>query len=149
MKRLVYSCVGLVYLSAAALQAAPGDLDFTFAGTGKTRVGFGGGDDQARGVAVQADGKTVVIGSSTNGSGKDFSLARYNADGTLDPSFGAGGKILTTINQISDLASAVKIQADGKIVVAGSSHNGLNMDFALVRYQADGSLDPSFGVGER
>ena len=128
------------------MQAAPGDLDTTFNGTGKSRVGFGLGDDLAGSVAVQADGKVVVAGSSQNGSRTryDFSVVRHNADGSLDASFGVGGKVLTRVGLYS-FASEVRIQTDGKIVVAGSAANSADFDFAVVRYNTDGSLDTSFG----
>src|SRR5688572_15160508 len=73
--------------------AAPGDLDTTFAGTGKSRIGFFSGTDAGNGIAVQADGKLVVAGSSVNGSNEDFSVIRFNTDGTLDTSFGDNGKV--------------------------------------------------------
>ena len=103
----------------ATILAAPGDLDTTFAGTGKTRTGFGGGGDFGRAVAVQADGKLVVAGYSKNGSPTDFAVVRYNADGSLDDggpsdttptdSFGNGGKVLTPIGTGNDQANAVAL----------------------------------------
>ncbi len=81
---------------AVTLQAAPGDLDTTFGQGGKTRWGFGGGYDEAKAAAVQADGKLVVAGNSYffNNTRAEFSVARYNTDGSLDASFGTGGKHL-------------------------------------------------------
>ncbi len=85
-----------------------------------------------------------MAGSSNNGSDTDFALARYNADGTLDTSFGTGGKVTTPIGSGNDMGVSAALQDDGKIVVAGMSHNGTNYDFALARYSTDGSLDTSF-----
>ncbi len=102
---------------------------------------FGGGDYGAD-VAVQADRKIVVVG----GTGSDFALARYNADGSLDSSFDGDGKLTTDLGGGGDGGADVAVQADGKIVVVGGSTGG----FALARYNADGSLDPSFdGDGKR
>ena len=114
----IVSCC--VFRLATTTFAAPGDLDPNFAGTGKTRLGFGSGDDQIGAVAVQTDGKIVVAGSSENGAGYGFSVARYNSDGSLDASFGNAGKVTTTVNTPGDLPNGVAIQSDGKIVVVGT-----------------------------
>jgi uncharacterized delta-60 repeat protein len=95
-------------------------------------------------VIQQADGKLVVAGYSWNGSNDDFALVRYNADGSLDTGFDGDGKVTTAIGTSYDEAFSVIQQADGKLVVAGYSHNGSNYDVALVRYNADGSLDTGF-----
>jgi len=123
--------------------AAPGDLDLTFSGDGKLTDGLSRGDDAARGVAIQPDGKIVVVGSSWAGLSVDFSVARYNTDGSLDATFGIGGKVTTDFSSNSDQAYAIAIQQDGKIVLAGQSH----FNFGLVRYNTDGSLDTTFGTG--
>jgi uncharacterized delta-60 repeat protein len=86
----------------------------------------------------------VVAGDSNNGSNNDFALVRYNTDGSLDTSFDSDGKVTTAIGSGNDVAYSVAIQSDGKIVVAGYSYIGSNNDFALVRYNTDGSLDTSF-----
>jgi uncharacterized delta-60 repeat protein len=96
-------------------------------------------------VIQQADGKLVVAGYSWNGSNDDFALARYNADGSLDTGFDGDGKVTTAIGTgYDDRGFSVIQQADGKLVVAGTSYNGSNYDVALVRYNADGSLDTGF-----
>ena len=95
-------------------------------------------------VAIQSDGKIVAAGDSNNGSNSDFALVRYNTDGSLDTSFDSDGKVTTAIGSGTDEAYSVAIQSDGKIVAAGYSNNGSNNDFALVRYNTDGSLDTSF-----
>ena len=94
---------------------------------------------------VQPDGKIVVAGCSSNGGNHDFALVRYNGDGSLDLSFGATGMV-TTPFRYDDCGQSMTLQPDGKIVVAGYSHNGSSNDFALARYNSDGSLDPSFGT---
>jgi uncharacterized delta-60 repeat protein len=124
-----------------------GNLDVTFGGgTGFITTDFGG-DDRANALAVQSDGKIVVVGTSySSGSGK-FAVARYTANGGVDGTFGGGtGKVTTTISA-DDAAYAVVIQPDGKIVVGGSSGNSSAVySFALVRYLTNGSLDNAAGV---
>ncbi len=125
-----------------------GSLDTSFDGDGKVTTDIGiGSYDFANTIAIQGDGKIVVAGYSSNGSNNDFAIVRYNTDGSLDTSFGSDGKVTTPIGSGDDEAYAIAIQGDGKIVVAGYSSNGSNNDFAIVRYNADGSLDTSFGTG--
>ena len=132
---------------------ADGSLDTGFGpdGTGKilTPVNTGTSGDVGNSVTMQADGKIVVAGYRANSgeTGNDFALVRYNADGSLDTGFGTGGKILTPVGTGTsfDLGSSVTVQADGKVVVAGYGQGGGGTDFAVVRYNADGSLDTSFG----
>ncbi len=93
-------------------------------------------------MALQPNGKIVAVGDSSNGSNFDFAVARYNADGTLDGTFGTGGKVTTPIGSSFDSASSVAIQPNGKIVAAGYGRNGSNNDFALVRYDGDARVSP-------
>ena len=89
-----------------------------------------------------------MVAGSSYGSKYNFALVRYNANGTLDTTFGTGGIVTTPIGSDWDYAYALGIQpSDGKIVAAGSSNSGSNYDFALVRYNTDGSLDTGFGTG--
>src|SRR4029450_8077165 len=96
-------------------------------------------------VAIQSDGKIVAVGST---SGAAFLLARFNADGSLDQAFGTNGSVETTFGDQTAAGRAIVVQADGKIIVGGGSgavsYSELN-DFALARYNSDGSLDQSFG----
>ena len=109
---------------------------------------FNGGDDVATAIAIQPDGKIVVAGYTGDDIfGGDFALVRYNANGTLDTSFGTGGKVTTAIGGDDDRAHAMVIDGSGRIVVAGYALIGSDNDFALVRYNADGTLDTSFGTG--
>jgi uncharacterized delta-60 repeat protein/RHS repeat-associated protein len=127
----------------------PNFSDTGFGGSGKVVTDFASGDDVARAVAVQPDGKTVVVGQSqvtTAGvTNYNFSIVRYNVDGTLDTTFGdclfaSPGK--TTVDFFSDdYAYAVAIQPDGKIVVAGQSGGG---DFAVARLTSSGNFDTTF-----
>ena len=121
-----------------------GALDTSFSGSGRAAVSFEG-YEEATGVAIQAGGKIVVVGSTSNLAGEDenFAIARYNADGSLDTSFDGDGKLTTDFGG-SERANAVAIQEDGKIVVVGAKVSGVAGDFAIARYNADGSLDTSF-----
>ena len=108
--------------------------------------------DIANAVAVQADGKLVVVGTTYQNndfSDEDFAVARYNSNGTLDHTFGVGGKVQTDFPGLAAVASSVVIQSDGKIVVAGGAFPLFTFlgDFKVVRYNPDGSLDSSFGDG--
>jgi uncharacterized delta-60 repeat protein len=114
---------------------------------GVTTTDFGHGFNEANGVAIQSDQKIVVAGYASNGTNKDFALARYTSDGTLDESFGTGGKVLTPIGTVEDIAKSVAIQPDGKILAAGYTNEGSVNKFAVLRYNTDGSLDPTFGTG--
>lgn len=130
-------------LALARYQSA-GILDPSFGSGGLVTTDFAGGVDRAFALALQPDGKAVVVGDSD----ADFGLARYNLDGSLDTAFGSGGKVITTFGG-TDQASAVAVQGDGKIVVAGQTDTGVSIDFALARYNPDGSLDAAFGSGGR
>lgn len=122
-----------------------GSLDTGFGNNGKVSTAIGNSFDYARFVTTQADGKLLAVGYSNNGINNDFALVRYNNDGSLDSSFGNAGKTTTDFSGFNDLAQSAIIQNDGKIVLAGYSNNGVNNDFALARYNSDGSLDTSFG----
>ena len=125
---------------ALARYGVDGALDPSFSGDGLVTTDVGGTDD-GQGVVIQTDGKLVVAG----GSEGNFALARYTTGGGLDPSFSGDG-VQTTDFGVEDRATAVALQADGRIVVGGMSGD----DFALARYDAAGALDPSFsGDGQQ
>ncbi|MBN9522042.1 tandem-95 repeat protein [bacterium] len=98
-------------------------------------------------LAVQADGKLVAVGHASSQTVFDFYLARYNANGSLDTTFGSQGSVVTDISGQKDLARAVVVQPDGKIVVAGTGGTGPGFDWILARYNANGTLDTTFGTG--
>ena len=128
----------------------PSGLDPTFDTDGKVTTEFGGDDT---GMAVQPDGKIVMVGGSTS----DFVLARYNVNGSLDTTFGTNGFVTHSMltGASEEIARAVAIQSDGKIVVAGHTGQfgrpgrpaGNRFDHAIVRYNANGSVDTTFGKG--
>jgi uncharacterized delta-60 repeat protein len=128
-----------------------GSLDATFGTGGKVTTEFGGRVNSAYAVEIQGDGKIVAAGAvaSDGPTGGDIALARYNADGSLDTSFGIGGKVVTDFNLTHEWASGLAIQPDGKLVVVGSTRPfgpfSRNLpEFALARYNPNGSLDTSF-----
>ena len=129
---------------ALARYNANGSPDLSFSGDGRQTSGFA---DGASGVALQSDGKIVAVGTDDvpgdDADGGDFALARYNPNGSLDPTFSGDGKQTTDFGPF-DLASGVAIQANGKIVVVGDGGSGGANDFALARYNANGSLDTTF-----
>jgi uncharacterized delta-60 repeat protein len=122
---------------------AAGDLDPTFGTGGKVTVKLGG-----QSAVVQPDGKVVVVGTVVNAGNADFELSRYNSDGSLDTTFGTNGKASTDFNGGSDVGYSVSLQSDGKILLSGEADkNAFNTkDFAVSRYNSDGSLDTSFGT---
>jgi uncharacterized delta-60 repeat protein len=128
-----------------------GSEDMTFDGDGRAHTDFFGNGDQANAVALQSDGKILVAGSAyRNITTKDeFALARYNSDGSMDNSFDGDGLVTTDFLGSADYATAVAIQNDGKIVVAGYAYDKDNFDyeFALARYTSSGALDTTFGTG--
>jgi uncharacterized delta-60 repeat protein len=128
----------------SAAQAAPGGLDPSFGAGGKVSTAIGISEDYGYGLALQPDGKLVLAGSSYVSPSYDFSVARYNANGSLDTSFNGTGKVTTPIGPGVDTAFDVVRQPDGKLVLAGYSHNGSNFDFALARYNPNGTFDTSF-----
>ncbi len=130
--------------SISLLYGQPGSLDPGLDGDGKLTTSIGAGNDVARAVVVQPDGKIVVAGFAYNGTNNDFALARFNPDGTFDNSFSTDGKLTTPIGMGEDMAYTIALQTDGKIIAAGYSFNGSTNDFALVRYDPTGTLDNSF-----
>ncbi len=131
---------------AVARYNSDGSLDISFNPTGGlpgTRMTDFGGTDQGLAVALQNDGKIVMAGISDT----DFAIARYTTDGSLDTSFNPGGSlpgtVTTSLSGGTDGATAVTVQKDGKIVVAGAASE----DFGVARYNIDGSLDLSFNPG--
>ncbi len=122
-----------------------GSLDTTFGSGGIVTTDFGGAD-YARAVVLQSGGRIILGGQG--GVAPDFGLARYNPDGSLDTTFGVGGKVTTDFNGTQDVIRALLIgPSGGKIIAAGFTGSTGHYDFALARYLPNGSLDPTFGVG--
>ncbi|HWJ25887.1 MAG TPA: delta-60 repeat domain-containing protein, partial [Flavisolibacter sp.] len=105
-----------------------------------------GQNDNATAMAIQQDGKIVVVGCTNTGSQRDFAIVRYNTDGSLDNTFSGDGKLTTDFNSGNDTALAVILQPDGKILVGGVStaNSSQKKSFALARYNSNGTLDLTF-----
>jgi len=131
-------------ISSSFLFAQDGALDGAFNSTGKVTTSFGSGYDGGKSLAIQSDGKIVVVGVYPHGTDDDFAVVRYLTDGTLDAGFGTSGKVITSIGSYKDAAYSVAIQSDGKIVVAGLSSDGTRNHIAVVRYTSAGALDNTF-----
>ncbi len=132
-----------VLFTAGSLTAAPGDLDTTFGIGGKASFHLIQSGERASDVKLQADGK-ILVDCSIIGS---FGLLRLSPDGTLDPTFGSGGKVITPVGTY-DASVAVAVQPDGKIIQSGrATQNAVSFYFALVRYNTNGTLDTAFGTG--
>ena len=116
------------------------ELDSTFGVNGKAKTTIGG-SSASYAIAIQSDNKIVAAGSSYNGDNFDFALARFKANGQLDASFGTGGKVITDLGG-DETARSVNLTNEKKIIAAGYSSSG----FCLIRYNAFGKIDSSFGT---
>lgn len=135
------------FASTASYGQTPGGLDASFGVGGKVLTNFGGTGDMARSVVVQPDGKLVAAGTTNVNGATDFALVRYYDNGALDPSFGVDGKVVTDFAGSYDSVGSLVLQADGKIIAGGWSVVDSIANFALARYNTDGTLDAGFGAG--
>ena len=141
--------VAALFFLLASLQialAADGDLDPTFGTGGKVVTDFNNSTDWLSRIAVQPNGKIVAIGDTF--PSRRGALARYNPDGTLDATFGNGGKVIT-VASVRETASGLLLLPDGKIMISGTISMPTDYDtsFLLLRFNSDGSVDPTFGNG--
>lgn len=126
-----------------------GSIDNTFGTAGITETFLGTNIDKGKRVVILPDGKIIACGTSDANGYEEFAAVKYNTDGTLDNSFGNNGIVLTSASGESDCKSIV-VQPDGKFILAGAGNaSSMAGNFALVRYNANGSLDNSFGVNGR
>ncbi len=124
-----------------------GTLDSSFGNGGiATSLFMSNGDDVAKDVKIQTDGKILVGGISSGGLTNDFVIARYLINGDLDQTFGNGGFVKTDINGDDDQLNRIYIQDDGKILAIGGGKLGLQYNGIVIRYNSDGTIDNSFGV---
>ncbi len=130
---------------ALARYTINGALDLSFGVNGKESTDFYGSTDQANTVVLQGD-KIIAAGYAVGHSGYNFALSRYTTNGKLDASFGKNGKLTGYFPTSQAYFTSTVIQGN-KVIAAGYSlYNNGNNDFALARYTAAGSLDPSFGI---
>ncbi len=138
MKHLIFA---LCIVAAFAAKAQPGTLDISFGKegivTGESYTGY------ARATALQKDGKIVVAGIGGYNDIGGSLVARYNADGSIDQTFGYNGLVVTAFYGQVDGFYCVAIQEDGKILAGGRL--GATVDAGVVRYLPDGTIDSSFG----
>jgi uncharacterized delta-60 repeat protein len=128
---------------------ANGSPDGSFGAGGGARPIDRGGVERAGALALQPDGKVIVAGWTTTGTGTDMIVTRLTAGGAPDPSFAGTGTRVVNLGG-AEFANSVAVAPDGKIVVAGTVRTGANdQDFLLVRLNPDGSFDGSFGAGGR
>ena len=134
--------VTLFVKARTSIAAADGDLDSSFGSAGKVVTDFSGRSNSASAIALQANGKILVAGDALSATGPpDIAVARYNSDGSLDAGFGTGGRVTTDFAARSDVGTAITVQPDGKILVAGAADMvSTQFDFALVRYNLMGLL---------
>jgi uncharacterized delta-60 repeat protein len=125
-----------------------GSIDSTFDFDGKVNTGFDSlSTDYISAIALQSDGKIVVVGASDVNGNNQFALARYLSNGSLDSTFDTDGKLTTAIGTIGDNATGVAIQSDGKIVVTGvTTSPSFETEYATVRFNPNGTLDNTFGT---
>ena len=141
MKRNI--CLFFLLTAFARLNAQNGVLDPSFGINGSAVIDVGNSDNISKSIAIQPDGKILLAGYAST-SINLFSLVRLNPDGSLDNSFGTNG-IVTTTFPFTSIASSLVLQNDGKIIAGGHTWGGKYNEFALVRYNSDGSLDATFG----
>jgi uncharacterized delta-60 repeat protein len=146
---IIVFVVTVAVIPMPPVQAAAGNLDPTFGTNGKVTTEFGerspdghafSTDDSVTDMAIQPDGKVIVVGFSLGFYRSGAALARYNPNGSLDSTFGVGGKVVSTLRFG---ISSVTLQPDGKIIAGG----GDGRSMGAVRFNTDGSLDTTFGNG--
>lgn len=128
---------------------APGTLNWSFSGDGKNTIAMGTVEDYGHSVAIQPDGKIIIAGNVGPNSSftTDFGVARFNADGSIDTTFGTGGKVVIDFSN-QDNVKGVGVQSDGKIVVAGQANwasGSWNGWFVTARFNSNGTLDTTYG----
>jgi len=122
-----------------------GNIDRSFGNKGLIVTEISEEKDVGESVAIQHDGKIVVIGTTDHKPTTDIVLIRYNENGSLDYSFGFGGIVITDINSGFDIGKSIVIQSDGKLIVSGFTYIVNKFFMTLLRYDSYGDLDPTFG----
>ncbi|MBK7233776.1 MAG: T9SS type A sorting domain-containing protein [Saprospiraceae bacterium] len=144
MKKLYFRSIALFTIlgcQSFSTNAQSGSLDFSFDNDGILTTTIGTGNASGNTIVIQPDGKILLGGNS----GNNLALARYQINGSLDDTFGMGGAVTTNLGCANASGSTMELQNDGKILLGGYCGIFPNYDFALTRYNTDGSLDQSFG----
>lgn len=145
MKRILFVCIANFFFSPFTFSQQPGALDNTFGTNGYVYGTVNTGFFQFGGTKIQSDGKIVVMGRVKNGSDDNIGLIRFNANGTIDNTFGTNGEVHDMDDVYSDLPLAMTLQQDDKILVSSSSGNLAS----VTRFNTDGTRDNTFGTGGR
>ena len=122
-----------------------GKVDKSFGNKGLIVTEISSEKEVGESIAIQPDGKIVVVGTTQHNPSFDVVLVRYDEYGHLDPYFGLGGIVITDINSGVDIAKSLVIQSDGKLIVSGFTFVGNKFFMTLLRYDSNGVLDPTFG----
>ncbi len=139
-----YTLNGSLNDFAVARLNTNGTIDNSFGGDGILTTDINSSDDYANSVAIQSDDKILVGGYTVIGAVVDFAVVRYDTDGNSDNTFGNSGKLAGDPKQGNTQFFTTAIQQDGKIIAGGDTWNGNDRDFALVRYNTNGTLDSTF-----
>jgi uncharacterized delta-60 repeat protein len=139
----VAAAVAAAILLAPELAQAAGELDPSFGSGGKVTTNFGNPNDGATSVAVDSLGRMVAVGYSNNSHSFSTGITRYNPNGSLDSSFGNGGRVRIS-SDVLYAPFSLAVDAKDRIVVAGEVCGDTHCNFALARYRPNGTLDPSF-----
>lgn len=138
---------GYAYITASTSDFAlvkynnDGTLNNTFGTNGMVTTHVGSSSGGCNSLSVDPEGKILLAGFASGGINySDFAIVRYNSDGTLDNTFGNEGKVITTFGVSYSACNSLRIQSDGKIVVAGNGYNGSDLDIVLARYNSDTSI---------
>jgi uncharacterized delta-60 repeat protein len=123
-----------------------GTYDATFGTGGKVTTSFSANDEQAFALLLQPDGNIILAGNTYNGT-YDFAMARYTSTGALDNTFSNDGILYTDFENSADVCKTAALQPDGKIILAGEKFGQAGIEFGLIRYNSDGTLDNTFGTG--
>lgn len=147
MKQFFSALVTMLLTQTIWAQPA-GSLDASFGNAGKVVTSFSSSNEEAKAVFLQSDGKILIAGyAQFAATGKDFLVARYLENGSLDTGFGDNGKAIIDVQLGSDdIAHSMIVDASGKIILAGSSDDGVNKNAAMIRLDASGIIDASFGT---
>ena len=139
-----YAWSGGNRVMAAARLTSAGALDTTFDGDGKQTVSFGGTADVANVLAIAPDDKVVLGGYTSTGSQATFAVARLTTSGALDTTFDSDGRQTASFGG-ADVALAIAVQPDGKVILAGYNRTSpTTSDFEVARFTAGGALDTTF-----
>lgn len=142
--KLFYLLLTFTFFTIALQAQSAGDFDPTFGDGGVVMTAIDSDFGMSYDMALQPDGKIILAGKARVGSYK-FAMTRYNADGTLDQTFGENGIVTTPSIGVQDHGKAIALQPDGRIILSGYIFDGNNYYAVVARYFDDGDLDPTFG----